>query len=493
MKIRDIRTDKIKEKHEESSTSEQYESTFKLTVDKKFNSTKKGSILEEKVFGFFTKLISENGFDGFGPEENTKVYWKKKYFSSTRNSDIEIDVSVEVFDAKNRLCRLLLIECKNYESSVKDKDVLSFFGQIEGISSHLKNTVKGDIFYASPDVKGIMITKLSFQSGAIETAKNKSIALGTFSLSSNDYRPILRRTTFESLSIISEEAERMINEEFYRSQIFDYAFYVNGIYTNAVNNFLNELFDRRASQITSSDGNNGYIVDYIEDSTIESISQNVLMDSKYQDGETPLSQIAEKNNIILNYESFDQEKSEILGKISFEPTVITIFRNNNESNNPRERFTLAHELGHFFLGHSKYILEEYCRESDVDLDLEVGIKDIVRMEYQANLFASYLLLPKKQLLNEFLRLFNFLKIRARGSNRYLFVDSQQENYSKYNSMIEALQTKYSVSKQVITIRLEKLGLIIFDHKFKLNMQSSWKKFPDIAKKEVRGPYTLLSG
>lgn len=62
---------------------------------------------------------------------------------------------------------------------------------------------------------------------------------------------------------------------------------------------------------------------------------------------------------------------------------------NNESNEARRRFSIAHELGHFVLNHQGVSLEIICTENDMmnwyALDKET----------EANFFASELLMPKE--------------------------------------------------------------------------------------------------
>ena len=53
--------------------------------------------------------------------------------------------------------------------------------------------------------------------------------------------------------------------------------------------------------------------------------------------------------------------------------------------NPRDRFTIAHEIGHFFLHHRGFVL---CREQD---DKKIPV--YCDPEWQANTFAGFLLMP----------------------------------------------------------------------------------------------------
>lgn len=73
-----------------------------------------------------------------------------------------------------------------------------------------------------------------------------------------------------------------------------------------------------------------------------------------------------------------------------------------EGNPPLLRFTLAHEIAHWFL-HARLISRGLISESRAsdgvlacrspDLETSAGRGDAFRLEYQASLFASHLLMP----------------------------------------------------------------------------------------------------
>ncbi len=62
---------------------------------------------------------------------------------------------------------------------------------------------------------------------------------------------------------------------------------------------------------------------------------------------------------------------------------------NTETNQPRKRFSIAHELGHFLLDHASISLEMVCSEKDM---MNWYAMD---QETEANFFASELLMPEK--------------------------------------------------------------------------------------------------
>lgn len=149
----------------------------------------------------------------------------------------------------------------------------------------------------------------------------------------------------------------------------------------------------------------------------------------------------------------------VLGRIQFDPLVIDVYAY-DIPNAGRSRFTLAHELAHHLLGHGKYLVRESCDESDFMLKHRTVVdgSDIARMEFQANYFASSLLLPRIHIIEDFRRLAHELNIVDKGYG-HLYVDEQFCNVQNYEIVTSHLMGKYSVSRTVAKIRLEALGLL----------------------------------
>jgi hypothetical protein len=87
------------------------------------------------------------------------VYHKKIYTGRISHRDIIIDVSFNYSVAGSDL--LFIVECKCYNHAVPVDDVEEFHSKIDDIGAH----------------KGIMVTTVGFQSGAIKTAKGRGISL----------------------------------------------------------------------------------------------------------------------------------------------------------------------------------------------------------------------------------------------------------------------------------------------------------------------------
>lgn len=107
----------------------------------------------------------------------------------------------------------------------------------------------------------------------------------------------------------------------------------------------------------------------------------------------------------LEMKIFNFFKSEIAGGsaksecCSKSYSLLILIECKNYNHPVPERFTLAHELGHHFLRHSKYMNGEYCDIADLKLDSSSTFEmdDLRRMDWQANYFASCLLLPRETL------------------------------------------------------------------------------------------------
>jgi len=101
-----------------------------------------------------------------------------------------------------------------------------------------------------------------------------------------------------------------------------------------------------------------------------------------------LDGILEENGIMLYYDDFDESFD---GLLDYDDGVFSIFCNTKTGNTPvsvRSRFTIAHELGHYFIDEHRKALMQHQMPSVGDYASE----DLI-IEREADLFASYLLLP----------------------------------------------------------------------------------------------------
>ncbi len=108
---------------------------------------------------------------------------------------------------------------------------------------------------------------------------------------------------------------------------------------------------------------------------------------------------------------------------------------NSDEHPRRQRFTIAHELGHFFLHQSNEAFVDYRRD---------GKKHPrTQKEREADAFAASLLMPRQTLRKD------FSKIAADS-----FFDEEQ-----LQSTVTFLADKYEVSEEAMRIRLMTLGML----------------------------------
>jgi Zn-dependent peptidase ImmA (M78 family) len=149
-----------------------------------------------------------------------------------------------------------------------------------------------------------------------------------------------------------------------------------------------------------------------------------------------VDQIAKNEGLILKYkESEDDKWSGMLYR-----TGKTGFIAVNDDHPPnRQRFTIAHELGHFFLS-----------EEDTDVFVDAAViryrnttssLGTDHEEIEANNFAAELLMPEE----------------------FLIIDLEDYGEEIDEWGVYELAQKYGVSEQAMTIRLRKLGYVSMDY------------------------------
>ncbi|MEN8178409.1 MAG: ImmA/IrrE family metallo-endopeptidase [Pseudomonadota bacterium] len=421
------------------------------------DTTRKGDELEDKVYEIFLDNILNDRF--WAKSDCCKIYQKKGYYSRDRLKEIIFDIAIEIFlPGESEFSSLVLIECKNYNDKVPVGDVESFLMKAHQVSGG--------------NVKAIVVSNNAFQEGAFNFAESKRMGLLRY-YDRNNLEWILHRSPSSIVSssfAINEwtEAYNGLHKSGHQSKYFDFFGYVSHQHTNSLKLFIGSLvkqgqekeYVEALAPVETIRGNGNCVVEYREESEIEVICENLLSEIKYSFGEVHLEDICallkERHNLAV-FENSDFPEG-VLGKISFDPLEIQILK--DQKNEARKRFTLAHELGHFLLGHSRYMSGEKCRESSLDVEKPdvVGMKDVMRMECQANQFASRLLLPKHQFSQTFLSIAARNGLSDRGFG-VLYLDHQKCNQDVYYSVTSPLMKRYKVSRKAIKIRLKRLGYI----------------------------------
>jgi Zn-dependent peptidase ImmA (M78 family) len=117
-------------------------------------------------------------------------------------------------------------------------------------------------------------------------------------------------------------------------------------------------------------------------------AQQLLADGGVTEAPVPLERLAELCRATIRYEPFDGEVS---GMVHCRPGGGGVIGVNSEHSKTRQRFTIAHELGHLLL----HADEEFHIDEKRPLALrdEVSSQAIDPREIEANQFAAELLMP----------------------------------------------------------------------------------------------------
>lgn len=427
------------------------------------SSVEKGDKLEAQIYSLFEAEISNGNF--FAKKENCEIHTRKGYYSSDRKKEIIFDVSIEIrLPGHDNYSVLVLIECKNLSHPVPVDDVEEFHSKIQQVTG--------------ANVKGIVVSTNSFQEGTFNFCESKGIGLLRY-FNESTFKWELSRSPSSMISTNYALNNYMhvssgLSLESFSTKYFDCYFYSNRNYTNSSRLFFQNLISegidpatmKHLAKIRNSIDDDKYLVRYLDDSIIEETSNQVLNEISYESGAVQTDKICEWQEqdkglrVLIDVpKSDDPILKGILGKITFDPAEIVVY-DDQDSKPERRKFTLAHELGHWFLNHSEYMAGEYCEAQDFDFDevVDIGIKDIMRMEWQANRFASCLLLPREPFVADFFSIAEDIGLEDRGFG-ILFLDNQRCNIDSYHRVTNTLKREYGVSRSVVKIRLKKLGLL----------------------------------
>lgn len=419
--------------------------------------TAKGERFEAHIHKAFSKLIEDGAF--LFPADCCRIFRRKGYYSKDREREIVFDVSIEVFlPGQSSRSLLVLIECKDYKHRVPVDDAEEFYAKAQQISPAA--------------TKAILVSSNAFQEGAFSFARSKGIGLVRYFHGDRIEWLLTRSPSSSMVSMPGQRNTALIYEALrqkgFISRCLDFYCYSNGAHTASINECLAWLIEQEApadtkaflSELQRTECSPPSVVPYKTESEIEALANLLRMRAGYASGPVDLEKICAELQREIGLTVRDRElPSGVLGTTTFVPPTIELDRNKC-ADARRVRFTLAHEIGHVELGHGKYIIREMCRDDDLDTDLpsHTSVKDIQRLEWQANYFASCLLLPKDQLLTVVRRAAERLNVSDRGHG-LIYLDSQHVNVEIFLSLTAPVMNEFAVSRSVVKVALKRLGLL----------------------------------
>jgi Zn-dependent peptidase ImmA (M78 family) len=423
------------------------------------NTTKKGDELELAIFNLFKAQIESDRF--FATKECCRIFHRKGYYSRDRETEIIFDVSIEIsMPGATEYSILVVIECKNYSGSVPVNDVEEFFTKVEQIGQ--------------ANTKAIFISSAALQSGALTYCRSKRMGVARY-FKAEDLKWELQRSAsvsyFGNSAIDDAEVYAGLTRPDYKSSVFEFFLQSPNTSTNSVWTFLEDLLQDgletdhpirklRGPRPRRPDG-----VPFMGASNLELQAHEALylagLNDEYADldllcARHPRTQGLKLQRIRVNAVEAEQRP---LGRITFDPLTIELFETAGSAAG-RDRFTLAHELGHLLLGHGRFLKAEWRDDAD-DEGLESIHDDgtaLKRMEYQANYFASCLLMPREPFVAAFAEELRLRGLHDKGFGP-LFVDTQECNLNNYHAVTARLMKRFGVSRQAVAIRLTGLKLL----------------------------------
>lgn len=388
------------------------------------NTTLTGDIFEKRVFDLINDLLMNEQY--FMSGKNSKIFRKKKYYSEQRKDYIICDISIESYMPNSKDYSFVnVIECKYLNKNVGVEDIEEFDSKLTQIGKH--------------NSKGLIVTSKGFAKNTINIAK--SMKIGLLKVKSDNQTDWInyRKEKTNLIDFENDETEpflALIDNKTYNN-IADLILKL-GIIDIYIHNekflkipfvteeWMEEIVDRM------------YAYDIHDNSTLNIQKLCTFIESKYD----------------VKFD-FSQSENLILGKIEFSP--LKIYVNSNIEEN-RFRFTLCHEIGHLIL-HTKYLKDRIEKKEDDDFTLSINynVSEINnrRLEIQANIFASNLLIPTKPFINEVAIFF----VKENIHKNFLYLDKQPVNQMLVHSLLNQLSLKFNASKEAIKMKLISKNLL----------------------------------
>ena len=394
------------------------------------NSVKKGDDFELRTYHILRKLLDNNGLEIQLKGQNE--FWTVPSSAHIKQKDkkkfpwgdsVINDLTIEGVEKQNDF--LILIECKDYGHPVDRGDIAEFNTRIQDLKA----------------TKGIFITTNRFQAGAINMAQYHNIALIRVDINDTIIWDLHRIGNRHGMKYL-EACEKLCSETLPTTVI---ALDGADIYSS--------LSDYFCCILDIIPGPISQYVPYLTNQQIQQSAKDFLCGKDYvMIPDCILMFYIIKNNIAFDYNA---DCGEFIGKYSFMENKIYVSRLITDEH--RKRFTIAHEIGHAIL-HRKLLKDYISIAQDYDIECLTGrAKWEIRIETQANIFASYLLMPHIPFINYAMEIKSKLDIPLCCP---FYLDNQECNIKTCDTAIKEIANFFKVSYIAVKMRLLAEKLLI---------------------------------
>lgn len=176
-------------------------------------------------------------------------------------------------------------------------------------------------------------------------------------------------------------------------------------------------------------------------SKIDNLVRNVLDENGITHAPVDVEIIARSADAKISFEDFDYVDN--ISGMLFRDDKRTVIAINSNHHPNRQRFSIAHELGHLYLHTGDLFVDRVTKiNATRHYRNEISSLAVDKKEIEANTFAANLLMPKQFIYDEISNIFD-----------------EDENIS-IDALTSKLSSVFEVSTSAMKYRLENLGILV---------------------------------
>ncbi|MBR4629475.1 MAG: ImmA/IrrE family metallo-endopeptidase [Treponema sp.] len=432
------------------------DSEYRKTAER---SSKKDDEQEEFLnfaYGIFQKAIEKEDWAFKSPRY--KIFRHELYELYQEDTEERFDIAIENYNGENSIPSLkILVKCKKSNSQITKDELVLFWSKVNQVSGCCK---------------AVFVTNKSFEKNALDYAE--VMGIGILRIFDEDKikwlapRSLYQTMTYLEYEKSEKEMQKAILQENYKIlNNFLVGYFHNfhaslasffrgifpGYYHSSISNA--ELYAKADSCSDPEE------IPFISKDELKKIASKIRSEI-YAENESNIFSIETEAlvrylkshfNFSVDYPVTEPSctfPQKVYGLVDYANKKILIYGMNSVDLHLL-KFSIAHEISHLVL--HKSLLE---KSKDSFSYFFQTTKESKRMETQANILASYIVLDDCSLKSEFVKLIYEYHLTCKNGH-YLYLDHQPCNKDIFMKITNRLMSVFDVSRELIKFRLVDLG------------------------------------